>query len=130
MDATKLQEYIRLTYEIGCLEGDVVKLKARKSLLESDLLEQFQADGINQVKAADGTVFLHRQLWASAAGGNHTALNLALRSNGLEALVEEKVNSHRLSAYVREEEKEGRELPASLKAAIKVSEVFQIRVRS
>lgn len=105
------------------------KLKAHKEemkAIETQLKEQFMAEGVSSIKTRLGLVHLHKQVWARCT--NPTGL--AVTEWGF--LVNESVNSNSLSAAVRELEldQDGNpSLPEEVKAYVKVSEVWSVRVR-
>lgn len=105
------------------------KLKAHKEemkVIESQLKEQFMAEGVSSIKTRLGLVHLHKQVWARCTDPTGLAVT------GWGFLVNDSVNSNSLSAAVRELEldQEGNpNLPEEVKAYIEVSEVWSVRVR-
>ncbi len=75
------------------------------------------------------TVYVERKLWAKAKDGDKPSVCKALKRCRLGDYVEETFNTNSLSAYVRELDREGRQMPPSLVAVLDVSEVFKLRTR-
>lgn len=105
---------------------DAAKEELRES--EEKVLSLFEKNGIQKIRIMNQTVYLRRQLWASAANGKPAAVE-ALKEAGFGDLIEEHFNTQKLSALVREMDKEGTELPESFKDKINVIEKFNIRTR-
>lgn len=101
------------------------------------MLDTFAQRGETSARhAASGQlVYVSRQLWARAAGGDKPAACSALKEAGLGDFVEEGFNVHSLSAYFRElRERDGAIdvdslLPAQLRGAIELTEDHKIGVR-
>lgn len=138
------EKFVELHDKKEALESELKAVKAEIAKMEEGLLEYFQRHSINKLGAAGRTVHLHRQVFASLL--NVEAGHAALREHGYGDLVEDRVLPQRLSAWVREllaeaESNEGEQpvdsgsladrlpLPPDLKAQIKVSETFSVRVR-
>ena len=97
--------------------------------LEQSVLAEFEKANVKQIKLDGHTVHLHRQVWASAKDGDQQRLCAALGACGLNDVMRLTVNSHTLSAYVRDQESAGEPLRPELQEAIKVSEVYSACVR-
>lgn len=71
-------------------------------------------------------------MWASVGDQGIDFLRDALDAAGVDAetIIKERANSQTLSALIREYDRDGRPLPNSLAAAVKVSEVFKIGYRA
>lgn len=138
------KKYVRLAEQKAELEGKLKQIKAEMADAEEKLIDYFQRHSLRNLGAGDRTVYLHRQIWASLP--DKVAAHEALRRHGFDDLVEDKVMPQRLSAWVRElmaeaEANEGEAaassenlnellpLPDDLKALIKVTEKFSVRVR-
>ena len=138
------KKYVRLAEQKAELDGKLKQVKAEMAELEEKLIDYFQRHSLRNLGAGDRTVYLHRQIWASLP--DKVAAHEALIRHGFDDLVEDKVMPQRLSAWVRElmteaEANEGEAaassdnlnellpLPDDLKALIKVTEKFSVRVR-
>ena len=129
MNADLLAEYIRLTGEKRGLDDKLASVKRGLEVIEAVLLEQFATDGLQSVKAADGTTaYLHSQLWARPLVEWPVAV-AALRTAGLADLVEERCNLNTLSAWCREREKSGMPMPSEFAGVIETTETTRLRVR-
>jgi len=83
------------------------------------------------------TIYIKRQLWASAAIDADT-LHKALEAEGRGELVEPKVNAQKLAAVVREFDSDGITpkdtqglpiLPGELQSAVKITETYKVGAR-
>ena len=101
--------------------------------IEPIISQQFAARQIQQQKNTEGvTVYLQREIWASLVKDEDGSLDdahEALRSNDLGWLVQDNVNGQKLSAWVREKEKQKEEIPANLLPFLKISKPYKVKVR-
>jgi hypothetical protein len=124
-----LEEFLTLTDQVDTIDTALAHLKKRRAGVEERLRTEFTQVGVSQLKATDGrVVYLSRTLWARAKDGDKLAVTRALRSIGAADLVTETFNTNSLSAYVREFDKDDREIPAVLADVITVAETFQLKV--
>lgn len=131
MTPERLEQYISLTARKRELEADLNAIRDALSALEAALLEEFLALGAQAVKSASGvTVYLHRQLWANPTDGDYDRACQALIAAGLGELVQPRFNTNTLSAWCRERDRAGEELPPSFRDAINVTERVSVRVRT
>lgn len=128
MDTDRVRQLVRLKVRKDELETKLKAVKAEIDKLSTSLVDEFAEDGVAHAAVDGHTAYLHRQLWASAAG-EKTDLVAALQRNGLGHFVSPSFNTNTLSAYVREVDETGEELPKDLREQIKVSEVWTVRVR-
>ena len=132
---TKIKPYVELIKKKARLEEQLRDVKARLDVLEPQIAESFQKEGIQSTNVDGYTVYLNRQLWAGAADGDKEAMFTALKTypdDSWAFLVRDNVNTQQLSARVRECELDADGmpiLPEQLKQVIKVSEVFRIGAR-
>ena len=130
---TALHRYWDLTRDRQMLEAKLEEIKARLTETQQEILDQFARDGVSSVKVTDGnedaTIYLHKQMWARPKDGDYVATCFALRRNGLSSFVKETVNLQTLSAYVREQEKEGQPLPSDVAETLDVRTEYAVRVR-
>lgn len=97
---------------------------------EQAALDAFERAGIQSIKLDGRTTYLRRDLYASTRKGAKEALIAALRHHELADLVGETVSGQSLSAYVREREREGDEVPPEIAEHITVAEVFRVGERA
>ena len=106
---------------------------AEMKRIEPIISQQFAARQIQQQKNTDGvTVFLQREIWASLVKDENGELedaHQALRDNGLAWLVNDNVNGQKLSAWVREQERQETEIPKELLPFLKISKPYRVKVR-
>lgn len=129
MNSEQLKRFVALEERRRELEGEIDRIKAEATELESSLMPQFEQAGIERVSIDGRTVFIERRLWASAKNGDKLAVCKALKRARLSEFVQESFNSQSLSALVREWDREGRPVPPSLREVLEVSEVFKLRTR-
>jgi hypothetical protein len=124
------------------LEDDLKAAKADCDEMGEELLRRWMETGVSSVKAHGMTLYIHSQLWAGveraegeATGAAYARAAAALEASGLGDFVEQRFNVHSLSAHFRELAdakawtEVGELLPAELRGAIKLSEVYQVRSR-
>lgn len=119
-------QMVELDAEIKEAEMLVASIKARRQVVEEQLLEQFAETGTSSVRVNGRTVSMRRDLYSKILDAER--LNDALREAGFGDLVEEKVNSMRLAALVREIDRGDIEQPEALVGVVDKSEKFSIRV--
>lgn len=119
-------QMVEIDAEIKEAEALVASIKARRQVVEEQLLEQFAETGTSSVRVNGRTVSMRRDLYSKVLDPER--LNDALRLAGFGDLIEEKVNSMRLSALVREFDRGDVECPAELAEVVTASEKFSIRV--
>lgn len=129
MDNRTLKRYVRLDTERKELETKIARVKDKQKECEETLKRQFEKAGVQSVKVDGNSVYIMRQLWASAKDGDRQAVCAALKKGGMEDYVAENFNTQSLSAYVRELDGLGDPLPDGLKECVQVVEKFSIRVR-
>jgi len=133
-----LLRFVELEKERKGLDAHLKAVKEKIVPVKEAILTQVFEAGIPfQNITLDGmTVYLHRQLWASAKTGQKEMLIEALKSAGLVEFVSEQFNISTLSAWVREREREGdystiqeltESLPEGIREAIAVAEKFDLR---
>ncbi len=97
------RRYVSLTRQKRNLDSELRSLKESLDVVESELLELIENEQIPASFTLDGArVFTREQLWASPKDGDHGALAHVLNQLGLREYLPRTVNSHSISAYVRE----------------------------
>ena len=131
MDADVVRRYTTLRQRERERKAEAGALKEEADALEQEILEQFAAEGIDSVRIDGKTVYLHRTLWARTEKDvDREAVCGALQEIGLGHFVSETYNANTLSAWMRDLDREGEELPTELKGLVKGEEVYQVRVRT
>lgn len=130
MNIDVFHQYLSVSAQKKALEQnlDIVTQECRR--LETQVILEFEQAGVSSLRLNDHTVYLQRQVWASPKDGDHDRLATVLRLNGLDALIQQKINSHSISAYVREMETNEQALPQALVDALKISETYNARIRT
>lgn len=131
---TLLDQYIEHLQDKERLSAELDDAKAALADVESQLLSQFEQDGVQSVKhkASGRTVFTRRDL-RSGLGDDKDAAIFALEEfEDAKFLVKPNVNAQQLSAWVRELPRDNEDMPIvpdAIKEAIKVHEIFKISAR-
>jgi hypothetical protein len=131
VEMEKLKTYAKLLKQKNELEAELKSVKGKMSDIEDDILDYFAENGVDQIRVDGVTLYPRSQLWASAK--TETEMKI-LAEHGHQDLVEEKVNTHRLSALIREmlqetENKTLEELPEWTEI-LSISERFKVGYRS
>jgi len=122
-----IKKLISIKKRLDELDAETKKLKAEYDALEPEVIAYLEQEGLDRVTMDGRTVYVRRQLWASVNKENPFALDI-LRENGLGDFIEEKVNSQRISAYIREFEKTGQVIPDWCKEALNITEKFNVSI--
>ena len=133
LDTALVRKYAELTAKKRQLKSQMDEVDSDLVALQETILDQMAQNGVPSLKVDTDegrfTVFTRRELWAGALEGDYERACVALKMAGMGDLVEERFNTQRLSAVVREMDATGTPLPESFVGAIKVSEVFKLSVR-
>jgi hypothetical protein len=132
MDQKVVDKYIECKRLIKDLEQELKELKKDASTVEAELLQQFMDDGVQSVKTDSGkTVYLMSQLWAGKDPEvSDEQFLTSMKENGLEDLIQEKVNTQTLSAVMREQAGDYINLEdVSTPFGVRLSEKVSVRVR-
>jgi hypothetical protein len=129
VELNKVKRYVELADRKKRLQEELDAVSAEARPLEKEIIQEFEQTGVHSVKVDGATVFLYRQLWAKAKEGNYDRACEALAGAGLGSFVERRFNTHSISAYVREQEACGQDIPASIRDALEISETYSVRTR-
>lgn len=124
------RDWLRARDEVHRLEEALKKAKKRLSEAEERGLQTCEREGIQKLSIDGTTVFLKRSLRASIKGGQRDQAVAAFEAEGLGDLVTHTMNAQTLSAYVREREKQGEEIPPAIAAHLNVAELYTLSARS
>jgi len=145
VNTDELKEFVALEKEKATLKARLKAIDSRLTELDESIAQQFVSDGVQSMRIDGRTVYLHRDIYASAKDGARDAVVAALRDCDLGQYVKEDYNANSLTAYVREMVREAEEqarldnrviddpaeaLPAGLAASLKISTVFSVSSRS
>jgi hypothetical protein len=130
-DIRHVKEYAKLESKRQKLGADLDAIKARQEELREAVLEYFSRQGIDKLSLEGRTLYVREELWAGREDGvsNEEAAS-ALEAAGLGDYAGIRINTQKLSAYVRELARNEEEIPAPLKGVIKVSQVYKIGSRA
>ena len=139
MDLGVMQQYVARQIKAKELDAEAKRLKAENAKVEDQLIDAMIDANIQSLKIGDRTVFIRTQLWASAAdvvsedgevlGKDWPGAVAALEAAGYGSLKEERVNSQRLSALIRELDASEDGIPQEFEESLKISEKIQLIVR-
>ncbi len=97
------KEYVKLTRRKRELDKALGHTKQAIELYESKVLELIESEQLPHSFSLDGArVFTRETLWASPVEGDHAALAEVLSELGMVEYLPRTVNSHSISAFVRE----------------------------
>lgn len=122
------RHFIDCDSEVKRLNAELDEAKQAKARAEEAVLGAFEREGVQQIRVDGQLVSIRRDLWASPSEGAAEDLAIALDHLGLGDLCQYRVLPQTLSAYVRERERLGEEIPTALAPLINVSEKFSARV--
>lgn len=120
---------VALTAEKRQLEARLREVVEAIAAQQEPLLEFLADSGVARLTVDGYTIFPYSQTWASAQDGDMQRACDALIAAGLGDMCALRFNAQTLSAWVREELRAGRDLPAEFASAIKVSTTVEIRAR-
>ena len=144
MNTAELKEFVALEDEKAALKIRLKAIESRLGELDESLTRQFVEDGIQSTTISGRTVYLRREIYASAKDGDKEAVVAALKTCDLGQYVNEDYNANSLKAYVREMLREAEEraraegrviddpaqaLPERLAATLNISTVFSVASR-
>lgn len=124
-----LDRIILIDAERASVKARGEELLEERLKIEAILLDQFGESGTESIKKPTGTIFLRRQLWAKAKDGDKVRALAALKKAKMKEFISEGFNTNQISAYAREAEKNGEELPKAFLVGFDVNEKFEIRTR-
>lgn len=97
------RQYVALSRRKKELDRELASVKDKLEELESTVLDLIEQEALPSSFRLDGaSIFTREQLWASPKNKDHAALAAVLREIGLVEYLPRTVNSHSISAYVRE----------------------------
>jgi hypothetical protein len=129
VNTDRLKEYARLRRVEKELGTEASAIKEQADTLEQELLEEFAESGLQKMTVDGSTIYLRRDLWASRINGA-TALDVceAFEKAGLTQFVTTNYNSNTVSAWLREIDASGEQMPESVAQVLGAAEKFSLRV--
>ena len=124
LNTDALKEYGKTKVAIKKLEDKAKELKEKALMMEDGLIEHMLSEGIDKISIRDPkypglTLFIRNEIWEG-----HTTKEeaiQALKDAGLGSMVEEGFNSQRLSAYLRELDRDNEPLPKEFEGRIRAN---------
>ena len=130
---TLQDRYIELHKESRDLKAREKANLAERNAIEPVIAARYAALQIQQQNNMRGeTIYLAKEIWASLVrdeDGSTDEAHKALQEHGLGYLVQDKVDSRSLSAWVREQRREKTEIPEGLLPFLKISEAYRVKTR-
>lgn len=130
MELDKVKQFLDLESQESEIEERLKAVKRLKSALEKEILDEFEKDGVHNIKLNGRLVYLYRKVVARPKNGKESVID-ALRSAGLEDLLntEPTYNTNTLDAFIRDAQANEQPIPAALQEALEVTELFFVRTR-
>jgi hypothetical protein len=97
--------------------------------LQAKVLDLYQKTGVTGVRLDGRLVYVIRKLWARPIAGREPELVAALGETGHGELIERRVGAQRLSAWVRECDRDETPIPPEVSEVLEVSEVFSLGLK-
>ena len=137
MDTELVKRFVGLRVRRDALQDELKGVNDELSAIGDELVEQFLADGIQNVNILGQTVYISRRVWARVNKENDPDFIFAtLKNHDMAHLIT--VNSNSLAAYVREREQLYEvmnlddlhdKLPGDLDKLMQFGEVYSITSR-
>lgn len=129
-DINTIERYAKLENERASLEDALTAVKAKLDELRDGVLAYMQAHGVDRLTSAGRTLHVRRELWAGRPDGV-TAEDLAsvLDALGMDEFHADAPKMQALSAWLRELDRDGREIPEALRGVLVANEVFKVGSR-
>jgi hypothetical protein len=130
MNTDNLRKFSALKQRISETEALAKELRAEATELEQHILDDFADEGVNKISVDGQTIYMRREIWARRPKEiDQEQMAQGLMGAGLDYLVSSKVNLQGLSAYARELDSAGEDLPSGLDRVVNVDEIFRLGVR-
>lgn len=133
MDMDKLRRLAELKRLKSSKDGELKTIKEEIEKLEPQVLDMFAEEGVDGIKVTNGvrptTLFPKRDVRAHALQGPEGVVE-ACKAAGLEEFIHPTVNMNTLSAYLRDLEKAGEDLPPEFEGKIVAFEKFSVGARA
>lgn len=133
LNTKKLAEYARLRHAIKKLDAKHKELYAKAEKMQQGLIDNMIDNEVDKVSLKGGTIlYISELIWAKYVKDPETektdkpkVIN-ALKNAGLGWLVQNNYNSQSVSAYLRELDESGKELPKEFKGVIESNPVTKL----
>ena len=128
-----VHHFIQMTKQKRQMETDLNQIKKQLTALESQVVDYFSLEGIQNLATKEGTAYLHVDVFASLIAdenGDFDDAHVALSEANLDYLIKQGVNSKSLSAYVRQQRNAGEDIPEGVVPHLRIHEQPRIGVKS
>lgn len=128
------QQYIELYDEIKAKKAEIKALEEKADAVNKRLLDLFTEDSVEKLTVSDAsgqgrTLFVYTSMWAKLKDGLDKDIGLAaLRKAKLTGLISENWNASQFSSWVREQQREGKEIPKAIADAFNFNPTYEVRV--
>jgi hypothetical protein len=124
----RVTRLIELNEKIKADEAALNKLKKEEESLNFEVQNLFIDAETQSLNVKGLCVYLRRELRANVKPDKKEECKEVLRSMDLENFINERIETSRLAAYVRELERNGEPVPEALSECINTAEIFDIRI--
>ena len=128
------QDFVAIADEISVLESRVETLKEKKKGLSEQLVGMFTDEAVEKLTVSDAantrrTLYIHTSVYAKLKEGLEREHGLeALRLSKLQGFIAEQWNTQTLSAWVREQQRNGEAIPDPMQKVFTFDPKHEIRV--
>lgn len=129
-DINTVEKYAKLENDKASLEDQLAAVKAKLDDLRPGVLEYFQSHSVDKLTSAGRTLYLRREIWAGRPDGvTPQQLSRVLDDLGMDEFHEDAPKMQSLSAWLRELDRDGKEIPPGLQPVLVANEVFKLGSR-
>lgn len=132
MNLAGVKKYLAISRKRKQIEEQLEAVKIEMRQWEQTAIERFCQAGVQSINVNGSTVWLGRKIVVRALDGDRDRLCEALRTAGLIDYIDTapRFNTLSVEAWVKEQMDAGQEIPAAVAAALKVDEIFFLRVKN
>jgi len=117
MDTDRLRKFSKKYFLLQRLKNKVKEIQEWINKEQTGLIDHLTDEGVDKVSLSGGTtIFVKTMIWAKYE--NKQEAIQAIKDSDITDLIEEGFDSRRLASYLRELDKEGKDLPESFKGII------------
>jgi len=128
LDTERMQKFVELEQKKKQLEWDLQRIKDEMTAVETDIIDDLIDNDVDKVSVRGRLLYPKRQVVANVH--NKQAAIEAIKKAGLTEYVGESYNANQISAYLRECDAEGRELPEEFRGIIEPYEKVKLGIRN
>ena len=126
IDKHAVAEFVELTLKKREMAREVSTIEKRLKELTEIIIDQFtEAETIESIRVKGYNVKPKRELWAGAKDGDFALSCAALVASGHSEYVNERFDSRKVSALIREYDREGG-IPEELQDGLSIVEKFKL----